>query len=122
MLHSYKYPQFIPSNKRYFILKKVSGTQRVTKKFGRRGAVLIANARGKVPEHRSGLRPSEKEFPGRRSDAFRHKNTPADNVRRLMHIIFLHMTQFSSAIGGVVDSRHLVDQDAWFASTNIRAV
>jgi hypothetical protein len=93
----------------------------VTKKFGRRGAVLIANASGKVPEHRSGLRP-EKEFPGRRSGAFRHKNTAADNVRRLMHIIFLHMTRFSSAIGGVVESRHLVDQDAWFVGTNIRAV
>jgi hypothetical protein len=31
----------------------------------------------KVPERRSGLRPSEKELPERRSGAFRHKNTPA---------------------------------------------
>jgi hypothetical protein len=29
-----------------------------------------------VPELRSGLRPSEKELPERRSGAFRHKNTP----------------------------------------------
>jgi hypothetical protein len=32
--------------------------------------------RKKVPERRSGLRPSEKELPERRSGAFRHKNTP----------------------------------------------
>jgi hypothetical protein len=31
----------------------------------------------KVPERCSGLRPSEKELPERRSGAFRHKNTPA---------------------------------------------
>jgi hypothetical protein len=30
----------------------------------------------KVTERRSGLRPSEKELPERRSGAFRHKNTP----------------------------------------------
>jgi hypothetical protein len=30
----------------------------------------------KVPKRRSGLRPSEKELPERRSGAFRHKNTP----------------------------------------------
>jgi hypothetical protein len=32
-------------------------------------------AEKKVPERRSGLRPSEKELPERRSGAFRHKNT-----------------------------------------------
>jgi hypothetical protein len=31
----------------------------------------------RVPERRSGLRPSKKELPERRSGAFRHKNTPA---------------------------------------------
>jgi hypothetical protein len=30
----------------------------------------------KVPESRSGLSPSEKELPERRSGAFRHKNVP----------------------------------------------
>jgi hypothetical protein len=30
----------------------------------------------KSPERRSGLHPSEKELPERRSGAFRHKNTP----------------------------------------------
>jgi hypothetical protein len=30
----------------------------------------------KIPERRSGLRPSEKELPERRSGALRHKNTP----------------------------------------------
>jgi hypothetical protein len=30
----------------------------------------------KFSESRSGLCPSEKEFPGRRSDAFHHKNAP----------------------------------------------
>jgi hypothetical protein len=37
----------------------------------------------KVPERRSGLRPSEKELPERRSGAFRHKNTPDDTVSLL---------------------------------------
>jgi hypothetical protein len=32
--------------------------------------------KNKVPERRSGLRPSEKALPERRSGAFRHKNTP----------------------------------------------
>jgi hypothetical protein len=39
--------------------------------------LVISMAGGKkVPERRSGLRPSEIELPERRSGAFRHKNTP----------------------------------------------
>jgi hypothetical protein len=38
--------------------------------------LVISMAGKKVPERRSGLRPSEKELPERRSGAFRHKNTP----------------------------------------------
>jgi hypothetical protein len=34
----------------------------------------------KVPERRSGLRPSEKELPERRSGTFSHKNTPGCNI------------------------------------------
>jgi hypothetical protein len=34
----------------------------------------------KVPERRSGLRPSEKELPERRFGAFRHKNTPGITI------------------------------------------
>jgi hypothetical protein len=37
-----------------------------------------------VPEHRFGLRPFEKELPGRRSGVFRYKNpaqnTPSNNI------------------------------------------
>jgi hypothetical protein len=36
----------------------------------------MAGKKKEVPEHRSGLRPSEKELPERRSGAFRLKNTP----------------------------------------------
>jgi hypothetical protein len=34
----------------------------------------------KVPERRSGLRPSQKELPERLSGAFRHKNTPESTL------------------------------------------
>jgi hypothetical protein len=36
----------------------------------------MAGKKKKVPERRSGFRPSEKEHPERRFDSFRHKNTP----------------------------------------------
>jgi hypothetical protein len=39
----------------------------------------------KVPERRSGLRPSEKELPERRSGEFRHKNTPGFMSPKRMH-------------------------------------
>jgi hypothetical protein len=48
----------------------------------------------KVPEGRSGLRPSEKELPERRSDAFRHKNTPGNNNKNKFcrqGKLFLHL-------------------------------
>jgi hypothetical protein len=35
----------------------------------------------KVPERRSGLRPSEKELLERRSGVFRHKNTPVSAIK-----------------------------------------
>jgi len=49
-------------------------------KFGRRGrGVSYFEARIKVPERRSGFRPSEKERQERRSDAFCHRSTPGYN-------------------------------------------
>jgi hypothetical protein len=38
--------------------------------------ISYTNARIKVPEHRSGLPPSEKELPERRSGAFRYRKYP----------------------------------------------
>jgi hypothetical protein len=38
--------------------------------------VSYTNAKKKGPQRHSGLRPSKKEHPERRSGAYRHKNTP----------------------------------------------
>jgi hypothetical protein len=48
----------------------------------------------KVPERRSGLRPSEKELPERRSGAFHHKNTPLffslwGNIQKFLALYYL---------------------------------
>jgi hypothetical protein len=48
----------------------------------------------KVPERRSGLRPSEKELPERRSGAFRHKNTSGSN--RLNNQPSIHYSFFET--------------------------
>jgi hypothetical protein len=59
-----------------FLLKRFRNAKS-DPKFGWRGVVLVIPIPGrKVPERFYGLRPSEKEFPERRSDAFRHKNAP----------------------------------------------
>jgi hypothetical protein len=64
-------------HQRHFSFEKSSGKQTSDPKFGRRGVVFVIPVPGnKVPERRSGLRPSEKELMKRRSGAFRHKNTP----------------------------------------------
>jgi hypothetical protein len=61
-------------------LKKIGYGTHSDPKFGQRwGSFSYVDARKKVPECRSGLRHSEKELPERRTGAFRHKNTPADD-------------------------------------------
>jgi hypothetical protein len=59
-----------------FLKKTGSGTDSVTQNLVREGEVIVISMPGKkVPEHRSGLRPSEKELPEQHYGSFRHKNT-----------------------------------------------
>jgi hypothetical protein len=73
-------------------LNKVGSGKQSGPKFSRRwGGVSYINARKKrVPERRSGLRPSEKELPEQSSGEFCHKNTAGSKskvreTRRKLH-------------------------------------
>jgi hypothetical protein len=60
-----------------FLKKEVPERKQWPKIPSEGGDVTCINARkNKVPERRSGLRPSKKELPKRRSGAFLHRNTP----------------------------------------------
>jgi hypothetical protein len=61
-----------------FLCKKNEGSamHRVTQNLVEGVGVSYTNARKKVVEGRSGLRPSEKELTERRTGAYHHKNIP----------------------------------------------
>jgi hypothetical protein len=72
-------------------LKKIVPERVVTQNSVGEGEMLVISSPGKkVPEYRSGLRPSEKELPVRRSGASRHKNTKKMHnfVDMLSHLEF----------------------------------
>jgi hypothetical protein len=61
----------------FFLKKKAWVPERtVTQNSIGDGDVVIPRTGKKIPERRSGLRPSEEEPPQRRSGAFHHKTTP----------------------------------------------
>jgi hypothetical protein len=65
--------------------KKKFQNEKSDQKFGRRGTALVTPKPGKreVPEHCSGLHPSEKQLPEWHSGTFHHKNTP-DSTQYLL--------------------------------------
>jgi hypothetical protein len=73
----------------------------------------------KVPERRSGLRPSEKELPERRSGAFRHKNTrtPIYNLVSLYSVSSKRMRLF-----GGEGSRHQKVEELCYAKRILTTV